>query len=177
MRVYLKGGVVLATHADEQNIPASAYGADVEMLQVEPGRVVTIGEAMADLGLDDRKATLLARIDAKRNAEIAAGYQHNFGASAGVRTLDCRTTEDQTNWLALHGLWSALDPEMMVEVIDAGNAVFETSAATGASAILALGQWKSALIVHARNLKNEALGASDDAGLDAIDIDEGWPAD
>ena len=94
-----------------------------------------------------------------------------------VRTLDCRTLEDQSNWLALHGLWSAMDPETMVEVIDAGNAVFETSAATGALAIRALGQWKSALIIHARNLKNAALAAADEAALSAIVVDDGWPGE
>ena len=177
MRAYVRDGIVLATHDDAQNVPASAYGDGVEIITVPPGVSMLPGEPMPTLDLDGQKAMLAARIDSRRNAIVAEGYQHNFGAAAGVRPLDCRTLEDQSNWLALHGLWSAMDPETMVEVIDAGNAVFETSAATGALAIRALGQWKSALIIHARNLKNAALAAADEAALSAIVVDDGWPGE
>ncbi|ORE87750.1 hypothetical protein [Aurantimonas sp. 22II-16-19i] len=177
MRAYVKGGIVLATHEDDQNVPASAYGDGVEVVAVPAGVVVTPGETMPEMDLAGQKAMLCGGIDTRRDAIIAAGYQHNFGAAAGVRTLDCRTIEDQANWLALHGLWSAMDPETMVEVIDAGNDVFETSAATGALAVRSLGQWKSALIIHARNLKNAALAAADALALAAIVVDDGWPGE
>ncbi|MCQ0986389.1 DUF4376 domain-containing protein [Jiella marina] len=176
MQLALLSGVVLATHADDAVLPAGAYGA-AEILLVPDGFPALAGSALGGLSLIDAKALAVARITARRNGLIAAGYQHNFGASAGVRTLDCRTTEDQANWLALHGLWSALDPETMVEVIDAGNAVFATSAETGAGAILALGQWKSAIVVAARNLKNAVLQAADAGALAAIDLDDGWPGE
>lgn len=171
MRVALQA----LSFADRSRCAATPSGAGYD-LAVPPDLVGAVQAVNVPAALlDDRRARLVSAIDAKRDGIVSAGYQHNFGNGAGIRTLDCRTVEDQSNWLALHGLWSALDPDEMVEVIDAGNAVFETSAATGAAAIRALGLWKSRLIIHARNLKNTALAAADAAALDAIAIETGWP--
>ncbi|MCW7544923.1 hypothetical protein N7I30_14035 [Aurantimonas litoralis] len=124
--------------------------------------------------LDERKTMMASAVNAKRDAIIVAGYRHNFGGSAGIRTLDTRSDSDRVQWLALREIWRGMSETDRVEVIDQSNAVFETSAATAATAIYDMGVWHSRVIVHARNLKNAILEASDADALDEIDTEAGW---
>jgi hypothetical protein len=82
MQLFCRNGVVIATHADDQVVPASAYGEGVQVFTVPDGTVLErIGEA-ADDGFPDTRpfaaptaspATLRAYAAAKRFAVETGG--------------------------------------------------------------------------------------------------------
>lgn len=43
MKLYIKGGKIVATHADEQNIPASFYGTGVKIVDQSEGGAASDG--------------------------------------------------------------------------------------------------------------------------------------
>lgn len=129
--------------------------------------------------LDALKASMSATVNAKRDAVIAAGYQHNFGGSAGIRTLDQRGAEDAINWLGLKGVADAMiaagngsDP---IAIRDAGDETFTSSATVVSSAMVAMGVWRSSVIAHSWALKDAVSSAGDKVAVDALDLGAGWP--
>ncbi|WP_139802576.1 hypothetical protein [Aurantimonas sp. 22II-16-19i] len=139
------------------------------------------GVDMAAALVADHRDCLLAAINARRDAVIAAGYQHNFGATAGIRRLDQRDARDDTAWLSVKLLASDLiaagQGSQAIQIRDAGNETFSTSAETADAAMSAMGVWRSAVSSHSWTLKDAVNAAADEAALDAIDITEGWPGD
>ena len=118
-------------------------------------------------------------VNARRDAVIAAGFQHNFGAAAGIRTLDQRSEADAINWLGLKGVADAMiadgrgaDP---IGIRDAHDDTFSSSASVVSSAMVAMGVWRSSIIAHSWSLKDAIAAAEDEAALDAVDIEAGWP--
>lgn len=131
--------------------------------------------------LEDRRARKLAAINAKRDALIGAGYRHNFGASAGWRTLDQRHVGDETAWLSVKlrasDLIAAGDGSQIIRMRDAANQCFLTSAETADAAMSAMGVWRADISGHSWDLKDAVEAAEDAAAIDAIDIEAGWPGD
>lgn len=68
MRLYCRGGRVIATHSDTQLVPASAYGDGVVVMTV-PDATILAGEASPPLTAD----VLKAAAQAKRKSVIAGG--------------------------------------------------------------------------------------------------------
>tara|TARA_R110002020_G_scaffold212759_9_gene419404 strand:- start:238 stop:819 length:582 start_codon:yes stop_codon:yes gene_type:complete len=126
------------------------------------------------------RAAAHAAVEAKRDAILSAGYQHNFGGSAGVRTLDNRNEVDAINWLGLKGIVDAKiasgDGEDLLSLRDAGNDIFTVSAATIASALIGMAVWRASVLAVSWTLKDAIAAAEDEAALAAIDLDAGWPA-
>ena len=129
--------------------------------------------------VDAKRRNKLAAVNGRREAIIADGYQHNFGGSVGIRTLDQRGTEDAINWLGLKGIAdsaiAAGQGSIMIAIRDANDETFEASANVVYGAMVAMGQWRGAVMAHAWGLKDAIAAAEDQAALDAIDIDAGWP--
>lgn len=136
--------------------------------------------------LEDRKAGVCARIDARRDALIDGGFTHTVDAVE--YTFQSRQS-DRENILGLalaaqmaiaQGAQADdlewLTPETDFNYITADN----TLAPMDAFEVLALYQrglsFKAGQTFYARGLKDAALAAADDAALDAIDIEAGWPA-
>ena len=130
--------------------------------------------------LDRLKAARGAEVNAKSAAILGAGFTHDFGAPAGLRTLDNRGTADQANWMLLRARAERLiasgagdDP---VPIRDAGNETFVVSAGTAANAMQAMEDWGFAVTARGWALKDAIRDAEDAGALAAIDIDAGWPS-
>ena len=63
----------------------------------------------------------------------------------------------------------------MIAIRDANDETFEASANVVSGAMVAMGQWRGAVMAHAWGLKDAIAVAEDQAALDAIDIEAGWP--
>jgi len=180
MKAYCRGGLVLATHTDEQTVAASAYGEGVSIVTLPNGTLVEIGQPLPALDLATRRTVASAEIDVRRDAILTAGYVHDFGGSAGVRTLDNRNEKDAINWLGLKGLVDAKIADGnggdLVALRDASNTNFTASAATVADALLAMAAWRASVLAVSWSLKDAVASAADEAALDLIDLDAGWPA-
>lgn len=129
--------------------------------------------------LDRARAARASKVNARRDQLIGGGYQHNFGGTAGIRTLDQRGAEDAINWLGLKGVADAMiaagngsDP---VEIRDAGDETFTASANVVSGAMVAMGVWRSSVIAHSWTLKDAIAVAADEAAVAAVDIEAGWP--
>jgi hypothetical protein len=119
-------------------------------------------------------------VTAKREAVFSAGYTPATGPLAG-HTLQCRDVQDRTNWLT-----SAVGYSAAVQA-GAGNvagATFrtqdnETVTITYAEAATVLLQgmqiWGADIMQRSWELKDEIDAAEDQAELDAIDVNTGWP--
>ena len=157
---------------------------------VEVGPSVKVGMEQVDdgsfafpkppaLDLSGSKRHLQDAINVKRTEAIEGGYKHNFGGSAGIRTLDNRTESDAINWLGLKGLVDAMIAQGqgadMVQLRDASDQTFFASAQTIAGALIAMAQWRSALMAHSWTLKDRVKSAADEKAIGAIDINAGWP--
>lgn len=136
--------------------------------------------------LDDRKAALCSRIDGLRDGRIDGGFAHTVDAVE--YTFQSRQS-DRENILGLAiaaqlaiaqgaqaGDLEWLTPGADFQYITADN----TLAPMDAFEVLALYQrglsFKAGQTFYARGLKDAALAAADEAALDAIDIEAGWPA-
>lgn len=130
--------------------------------------------------LAELKAAKNAAVTAKRESVFAAGYTPASGALVG-HTLQCRNVQDRTNWLT-----SAVGYSAAVQA-GAGNvagATFrtqdnETVTITYAEAVAVLLQgmqvWGQQIMGRSWVLKDEIDAAADEAELDSIDINTGWP--
>ena len=124
-------------------------------------------------------AAMRAAVNARRDEILGAGYQHNFGGSAGVRTLDNRNLSDARNWLILarrvDRMIAAGDGADLVGVRDASNDTFTAAADTVKTALDSMEDWGAAVLAASWALKDAIEAAENGAALDAIDINAGWP--
>ena len=114
-----------------------------------------------------------------RDQLILRGYQHNFGGTAGIRTLVQRGPEDAINWLGLKGVADSLiaagSGSAPIEIRDASDETFTASATVVSSAMVAMGVWRSTVIAHSWTLKDAIAAAADETALDVVDIEADWP--
>lgn len=123
------------------------------------------------------RAAAKRQVNAIRDARIAAGFSHDFGGAAGLRTLDQRSEADLVNWLGLKAIADAMPDGELLSIRDADNETFQATAATVSAAIAAMGVWRAQLLGRSWGLKDEIDAASDEAAVAAIDIEAGWPGD
>ncbi|WP_156382356.1 MULTISPECIES: hypothetical protein [unclassified Aureimonas] len=120
-----------------------------------------------------------AAVNAKREAIIAAGYHHNFGGTIGTRILDQRGPEDVTSWLALklmaQDLNSSDQGDTLLPIRDANNSTFSAKSTAVEASMSDMGSWRARILARSWVLKDEITAAADQAALDAIDINDGWP--
>ena len=131
------------------------------------------------IGLDALREAARASVESRRVAILSGGYQHNFGGSAGIRTLDNRNERDAITWLGLKGLVDAMvaagDGGDLVSIRDAANGTFTASAATVSGALVGMAAWRAEVLSASWALKDAIAKAEDEADLSAIDFDLFWP--
>lgn len=166
----------------DECFPASVLADTVEVPDTaEPGWVLSEGEFVppSGPGLAELQAAKASAVNAKRDAIIAGGYQHNFGGTAGIRTLDQRSAEDAINWLGLKGVADAMiasgNGSEPIGIRDASDETFSSSATVVSSAMVAMGIWRSSVIAHSWVLKDAIAISLDAQHLSQIDLDAGWP--
>lgn len=159
------------------NYPANVLNlwTDAELTAIGVVRV-----APPEPTLDDLKAAKNAAVTVRRDAAFAQGFSPATGALAG-HTLQVRNETDKINWLTSSVAYSA--------AVSAGagavpGATFRTMAnetvtTTFAEAVqvivVGMAQWGQQIMGHSWALKDQIDAAADEAALDAIDVDAGWP--
>ena len=142
---------------------------------------MTQEEINALLGtFEERKAQKLAAVDHQRASLLAAGYSHDFGGGYGVKVLQTRNTTDQIAWLTSQAAYSAAVASGQGAVLGAtfrpeDNSTVVVTYAEGLAALLGMAAWGAAIYQNSWALKDAIAGAADQAVLDAIDIETGWP--
>jgi hypothetical protein len=179
--------------ADLDDETRAEYGmVPVVAAEVPAGKVSTITtaelvdgvwtqvHALEDRPLEDMKAEKRAAINAKLNAVLTGGYTVQSGAMAG-KVLQTRNLEDRTNWLTSQASYSIAVAQGAGAVEGAtfrtaDNLTFTMSYAEGLAILMAMAAWGAAAMNNSWTLKDAVAVAVDQAALDAIDIDAGWPA-
>lgn len=174
---------------DETRLPHAGEGAWVASAAAGPGWRLAGGMPVApapqpaptqDAGqaLAAARGTALRAVNARRDGLLAAGFQRNFGGQAGIRTLDMRGADDAAAWQRLKtratDAIASGSEGAMLEVIDAGDAIFATSADTLDAALTELFAWRDRLQLNARRLKNAVLAAETPEAVAAVAIEDGW---
>lgn len=127
------------------------------------------------------KAAKNSAVTAKREAVFSGGFTPSSGSLSG-HTLQCRDMQDRTNWLTSAVGYSAAVQAGAGAVPGATfrTADNETVVITYAEAVSVLlngmQTWGAAIMARSWVLKDEVEAASDEAELDAIDINTGWPS-
>lgn len=155
------------------------------MLINRDGVVITLtaAETAAMFPAPDLAAQRFAKneaVAARRDALLASGYTHDFGA-AGVHVLQTRGADDKINWLTSQAAYGAAVASGAGAVMgatfrSADNATFTVSYAAGLGALLGMAAWGAAIFNRSWNLKDAVAEAVDEAALEAIDIADGWPS-
>lgn len=116
MKLYCRDGLVVATHNDGQNIPASAYGDGVRVVVVPDGTQLprvgpdpTAGErdrrpfGIPDVTADIAAATARAECASRINAALPVTGQMNmlaWAALVGAKTVSARSESEKADLLA-----------------------------------------------------------------------------
>ena len=152
-----------------------------------PNRRWTATTAARDLKADEIAAALGAArdacrmaVDARRDTILVSGFSHDFGAPNGVKVLETREG-DETNWLTLQNSCIAAviagqGATVGAVIRTADNINIPLSYADGLQVMLAMAAWGAAVYAASWKLKDAIAAVADQAGLDAIDITAGWPA-
>jgi hypothetical protein len=169
------GQTVVGTYLTDQG------GAPVEKNILQP------------IPLDQRKAELLALIDAERDRRQQIDFAYDFAETAaiddagqetvaGVKALQMRKVapnDDQQNWDVLQG------QALAAVITGQGGAVLpmraednwnvQTTAEQVLAASAAMVQRNAAILFFGGALKSQVRSAANGAALDAINISIGWP--
>jgi len=126
------------------------------------------------------KATKKAAVNTIVSTTLSGGYSHDFGAPHGVKVLQTRDADDRINWLTSQAAYSA--------AVMGGAGAFEganfraedntditLSYADGLNVLLSMAAWGASVYAASWVLKNAIEAAADEAALDAVDVNDGWP--
>ncbi|MHA6686347.1 DUF4376 domain-containing protein [Mesorhizobium sp. A556] len=130
--------------------------------------------------LEQLREAKIAAVNAKVSAVLSGGFTVPTGAMAG-EVLQTRDNADRINWLVSQASYSAAVAGGQGAVEDAkfrtaDNDTFTMSYADGLNVLLAMAAWGAACMDNSWSIKDAVNAADDQAALDAIDIDTGWPA-
>ena len=139
---------------------------------------VLVTWTVSDMALSERKAALRDAVNDKLDALLTGGYTVQSGAMAG-KVLQTRL-EDRTNWLVSQASYSAAVAAGQGAVEGArfrtaDNATYTLTFADGLAVLLAMAAWGAACMDRSWALKDAIVAAEDQAALDLIDIEAGWP--
>ncbi|WP_274626580.1 hypothetical protein [Arvimicrobium flavum] len=131
------------------------------------------------LTFEERKDAKASAINARRDALLTGGYTVEAGVMAG-KVLQTRDVDDRNNWLVSQTTYTIAVGAGHGAVEDAhfrteDNVSFTLSYADGQAVLLAMAAWGAAVMRNSWTLKDAVTAAADDAALDAIDIEMGWP--
>lgn len=154
------------------------FDADNEKV-VKEFSVVALDVQEAAGVLEDVRADALAKIDAKRDRMLTAGFTYDFGGDVGSKTLQTRES-DRINWLALHSMAMTLtnggNPNTPMTLRDAQNALISVPARKVVSCMFDMGVRLSAIYAAAWSHKDFVRLQTTVSGIKSRDIDAGWPA-
>lgn len=143
--------------------------------------------------LDERKAALLAAIDAERDRRQQIDVEYDFGDTiaiddelqeslAGVKALQMRKTapnDDQQNWDVLQGQALAAvvmgQPQAVLPMRAQDNYNIQTTAEQVLAVTAVMVARNAAILFHGGGLKTQVRNAANGSALDAINIEIGWP--
>lgn len=148
---------------------------EVEQIDLTPEEIAALTPTLSDLKAAKRDA-----INAKLDAILTGGYSVEAGTMAG-KMLQTRNLEDRTNWLVSQASYSAAvaaghGAVEGAQFRTADNSTFTVSFSEGLGVLLAMVAWGAAAMNNSWTLKDAVAAAEDQAALDAIDVDAGWPA-
>lgn len=121
-----------------------------------------------------------SKVTLKRDALIGGGVALDFGEPYGVKVLQTATEYDRMNWLTIltsaqvfAGMGQGELPMNPIRTLD--NVMIPVSVNQSIALMLTMQSKLGAVWKYAADLKDEIAAAEDDAALDAIDIETGWP--
>lgn len=120
-------------------------------------------------------------VDARRDAILVGGYSHDFGGTVGVKVLQTRNVDDDTNWLTLQAsclavIMAGQGATVGAVIRTADNVNVPLSYNDCLQVMLAMAAWGASVYAQSWALKDAIAAAADGATLAAIDITTGWPA-
>jgi hypothetical protein len=128
------------------------------------------------VSLTEQKAIKASAIKGRFQTVMLGGYQHNFGGSAGIRTLDMRDADDKANWTLLlikcQGLIAQGLGANAVTIRGQNNETFTVSANTAFAGLQAMLAWGEAAFSRKWALEAQIAASSDP---ESIDIEADWP--
>lgn len=166
------GQVVVGTHLADQG------GAPVEKNILQP------------IPLEQRKAELLALIDAERDRRQQLDFAYDFGETpainpaketvpAGLKSLQMRFEPDQRNWMGLQSQAVVAvmmqQPGALAPMRAEDNFNVQTTAAQVLEVTAAMVARNGAILFHGGDLKDQVRAATSGAALNAINLSTGWP--
>lgn len=132
--------------------------------------------------IEAARASKIAAINAKVEAVLSGGFTVPAEASTalGGKVLQTRDADDRINWLVSQASYSTAVAAGQGEAMGANfrtidNQSITVSYAEGLNALLAMAAWGAAAMDNSWALKDAALTAQDQAALDAVDVEAGWP--
>ncbi|MDQ4421476.1 hypothetical protein OOT33_13695 [Sphingobium sp. DEHP117] len=131
--------------------------------------------------LDDLKASKCSLIDQRRDAVFAAGFAPTIGAlGTANEILQVRDAEDRTNWLTSQAAYAAAVSAGQGAVLGAEfrtltNNTYTISYSEGFAVLMEMAAWGQAIMRNSWDLKDSVATAADQAAIDVIDIEVGWP--
>lgn len=134
---------------------------------------------VAVIDLVAAKVEKRADLTRRRDAVLAGGWSHDFGAD-GVHTLDLRNADDKANWTLLliktQGMIAASAGAAPITIRTAANVSIVVTATEANAAMVAFLGWGEAVLAHKWALDEQIDAAADTAALAAVDIEAGWPS-
>lgn len=131
--------------------------------------------------LDALKAQKLSALSDEYQSRIQS-FPWDFGAEYGVLHLQLRDVTDQANWmLSSQKADLAVAAGLGAENLPPGirtqeNITVPVTASQAKDALDALANFGASMMAHKWALKDAINAAEDQAALEAIDIEAGWPA-
>jgi hypothetical protein len=130
-----------------------------------------------------------AAVDRERDRRLALDFTYDFGATpavndagetiaAGSRALQM-APQNRADWQTVHGLALAAvvagSPNAVIPLRAEDNWNIQTPAIQVLACLAAAALRGSAIVFYGGALKTAIRAAEDEAALDAIDIEVGWP--
>jgi hypothetical protein len=174
--------LVYTAGRDTTPIPSDKRSVGLELRYDQPLDAVNWCDVLVDYPLDERKRAMRIEVTNKREAQIALGYVHDFGAAfGGQHRLDTRP-DDARRWIHYRNICDDQIAAgqgtivMPVPMRTSANVDLLVRANQGKAAMVAMAQREGAILKHSWGIKDTIQATADHAALDTIDINAGWPA-
>ncbi|WP_026379352.1 DUF4376 domain-containing protein [Afifella pfennigii] len=167
-------------------VTARINGVEMSSIPLDPGNrhyaaIIATGTDITPVPDAERVAArrqvMRASVDAERDRRLAAGYPTEIDGSPA--TLQTRPA-DRANWqtAAIRYATEIAAGNGAIAgatIRDADNANHTLSFADAHAILMAMADHGVAILARSWTLKDQIAAAEDEAALDAIDIEAGWP--